>query len=108
MTTEQTSVQRGTQAGAPGAYAQRDNAAFEGQMAARTVTRDAAFLLPYLHPGMELLDAGCGPGSITVGLAEVVAPGGVVGVDLQAAQVEQARTLAAERGVTNVLLPGPQ
>jgi ubiquinone/menaquinone biosynthesis C-methylase UbiE len=102
MTTEQTSVQRGTQAGAPRAYAQRDNAAFEGQLAARTVTHDAAFLLPYLHPGMELLDVGCGPGSITVGLAEAVAPGSVVGVDLQAAQVEQARALAAKRGVNNI------
>jgi SAM-dependent methyltransferase len=71
-------------------------------MAARTAAQDAAFLLPYLLPGMELLDVGCGPGSITVGLAEAVAPGLVVGVDLQAAQIEQARALAAERGVNNL------
>ena len=51
---------------------------------------------------MRLLDVGCGPGSITLGLAEAVAPGEVVGVDLQPAQVEQARALAAERGVANV------
>ena len=102
MTSEQTGIQHGTQAGAPGAYAQRDNVAFESQMAARTATQDAAFLLPYLRPGMELLDVGCWPGSITVGLAEAVAPGLVVGVDLQAAQVEQARAVAAERGVNNV------
>ena len=36
---------------------------------------------------MRVLDLGCGPGSITLGLAETVAPGEVVGVDLQPAQV---------------------
>ncbi len=50
---------------------------------------------------MQLLDVGCGPGAITVGLAGVVAPGEVVGVDFQATQVDQARALAAERGVVN-------
>jgi SAM-dependent methyltransferase len=42
---------------------------------------------------------GCGPGSITLGLAAVVAPGEVVGIDVQPAQVERARALARERGV---------
>jgi SAM-dependent methyltransferase len=50
---------------------------------------------------MRLLDGGCGPGSITLGLAAVVAPGEVVGIDLQPSQVERARALAAERGRTN-------
>jgi SAM-dependent methyltransferase len=50
---------------------------------------------------MRVLDAGCGPGAITVGLAEVVVPGEVVGVDLQPEQVERARALTAERGVWN-------
>jgi len=102
MTSEPTGIRHGTRAGAPGVYAQQDNPAFERQLTARTATHDAAFVLPYLRPGMELLDVGCGPGSITVGLAEAVAPGLVVGVDLQATQVEQARAAAAERGVTNV------
>jgi ubiquinone/menaquinone biosynthesis C-methylase UbiE len=31
---------------------------------------------------MSLLDLGCGPGSITVGLAELVAPGPTTGFDL--------------------------
>jgi SAM-dependent methyltransferase len=51
---------------------------------------------------MRLLDAGCGPGSITLGLAEVVAPGPAVGVDIQPAQVERARALAAARGIATV------
>jgi SAM-dependent methyltransferase len=50
--------------------------------AVRTAQSHAAFLLPHLRPGMALLDLGCGPGSITVGLAAAVAPGPTTGVDL--------------------------
>ena len=58
----------------------------------RTAERHAAFLLPSLHPGARVLDVGCGPGAITRGLAERVAPGGeVVGIDRAAAFVEAAR-----------------
>jgi SAM-dependent methyltransferase len=83
-------------------YSQRDNPAIEAWFATRTASREAAFFLPYLRPGMHVLDVGCGPGSITLGLAEVVAPGEVVGIDLQPTQIEQARALAVERGVENV------
>ena len=37
------------------------------------------FFLPHLHPGTRVLDVGCGVGSITLDLAEIVAPGQVVG-----------------------------
>jgi ubiquinone/menaquinone biosynthesis C-methylase UbiE len=70
--------------------------------AARTADRQAAFVLPYLRPGMNLLDIGCGPGTITLGLAQAVAPGHVTGIDHDSAHIEAARALAAERGVTNV------
>lgn len=51
---------------------------------------------------MRLLDAGCGPGSITVGLARAVAPGPAVGIDVLDAVVEDARDRAASPGVDNL------
>ena len=51
--------------------------------AARTAGEAAAFILPKMVSPMRVLDVGCGPGTITVGLAESVAPGGcVLGVDV--------------------------
>ncbi len=51
-----------------------------------------AFFLRALEPGMRVLDAGCGPGTITAGLARAVAPGGsCTGVDREASQIELAR-----------------
>jgi SAM-dependent methyltransferase len=43
-----------------------------------------------------------GPGSITVDLARAVAPGEAIGVDLRDGALTQGRTLARERGTTNV------
>lgn len=56
----------------------------------RTAQNSAAYLLDHLRPGLSLLDVGCGPGTITVGLAERVAPGRVVGLDAERAIVDQA------------------
>lgn len=68
----------------------------------RTAGREAAFLLPHLCSNMRLLDCGCGPGTLTLSLAEVVAPGQVVGIDIDESEIENARTLAAQRDTTNV------
>jgi SAM-dependent methyltransferase len=51
---------------------------------------------------MRLLDCGCGPGSVTLGLAEAVAPGEVVGVDIERSHVQAASALARERQLENV------
>jgi len=68
----------------------------------RSVEVHGAFFLPYLETGMTVLDCGCGPGSITVGLAQAVSPGRVIGIDLEASQVARARKNAAGLGLGNV------
>jgi ubiquinone/menaquinone biosynthesis C-methylase UbiE len=85
-----------------GAFERWLYAAHSAAHARRTAERNAAFLLPHLEAGMRLLDAGCGPGSITIGLAEAVAPGEVIGIDANAAALNTARTLAADHGCSNV------
>lgn len=82
-------------------YTHGHHASVVSRHARRTAERDAAFLLPSLRPGMRLLDVGCGPGTITTGLARLVAPGEVVGIDVAAEVIESARTHAAEVGATN-------
>ncbi|HEU5317404.1 MAG TPA: methyltransferase domain-containing protein [Chloroflexota bacterium] len=69
---------------------------------ARRTAEFVTLFTPRLKPGMRLLDCGCGPGTITVGFAQRVAPGDVVGIDIRPNVVEQARGLAAERGIANV------
>ena len=68
----------------------------------RTAEEAAAFLLPELRAGMRLLDVGCGPGSITRGLAERTAPGEVIGLDLSRETLEAARHDASVRGLRNL------
>jgi ubiquinone/menaquinone biosynthesis C-methylase UbiE len=64
-------------------------------LSTRTAAERAGLLLPRLAPGMRVLDLGCGPGTITAGLAAAVAPGGsVLGVDLSFEQLALARTAA--------------
>ncbi len=66
-----------------------------------TADANAAYLLPYLRPGHRVLDVGCGPGTITAGLAKAVAPGEMHGVDMEASQVEVARTVARANALDN-------
>ncbi len=83
MTAEQTAPQSPQAAAGPEGYLYRDNAGLEADLARRTAATAADFVLPYLRPGMRLLDCGCGPGAITLDLAKRVAPGSVVGIDLR-------------------------
>lgn len=57
----------------------------------RTAGNSAAYLLPRLGAGLDLLDVGCGPGTITSDLARAVAPGRVVGIDREPSVIGEAR-----------------
>ena len=63
----------------------------------RTAENSAGYLLGSLHAGLDLLDVGCGPGTITIDLAGRVAPGRVLGVDASAEVIDQARAAGDER-----------
>jgi ubiquinone/menaquinone biosynthesis C-methylase UbiE len=72
----------------------------------RTAENSAGYLLSSLRPGLDLLDVGCGPGTITVDLARRVAPGRTLGIDRAGEVLEQARAHALARGVTVELRSG--
>lgn len=70
---------------------------------ARTAEDAAAFLLPYIEPGMRLLDFGCGPGTITVGLADRLGDDGyALGVDISEGLAEEWSKRLKESGATNL------
>ena len=73
-----------------------------GEFSARRAGQLLGFFLPHLKQGVSLLDSGYGPGSITVDLAQEIAPGPVVGVDLDEGSLDVARELANKQGVSNV------
>ena len=68
----------------------------------RTAENSATYLLPHLRAGQDLLDVGCGPGTITADLALLVAPGQVVGLDAAGDVVARARQHADPLGLGNL------
>lgn len=72
--------------------------------AARSAEDSAAFLLPHLTADTRLLDVGCGPGTITLDLADRIAQLGgsssqVTGADSSESALASARELATDRGL---------
>ncbi len=72
-----------------------------GMMKSRTAEANAGFLIDHLSRGMSVLDIGCGPGSITLGIAKAVAPGEVTGIDIEPTQVALGRDQAKQLGLSN-------
>ncbi|MFF8785707.1 class I SAM-dependent methyltransferase [Streptomyces sp. NPDC015125] len=68
----------------------------------RTVDNSAGYLRDSLQPHMQILDVGCGPGTITADLAALVPDGQVTGLEHAPDVLRQARATAADRGLTNV------
>jgi SAM-dependent methyltransferase len=62
----------------------------------------AGFLIPHLRPGATVLDCGCGAGTITLGLAEAVPEGHVIGVDLDLSGLKGAQRAAISVGQQNL------
>ena len=69
-----------------------------------TAESNAAYLLPYMRPGLRILDLGCGPGNVSVGLAKAVAPGELHGVDMEESQVEVAKLVTRAQSLNNGIL----
>jgi len=68
----------------------------------RTPENSAAYLLARLPRTASVLDVGCGPGTITAGLAALVDAGSVVGIDAAGDVLAGARREADSRGLSNV------
>jgi ubiquinone/menaquinone biosynthesis C-methylase UbiE len=78
-----------------------DESVQHGYVGSRDARTFLPFLLPHLRSGMDVLDAGCGVGSIALDLAPMIAPGRVTGIDPDAGQIDAARRSASERGIEN-------
>ncbi len=74
----------------------------QDQYATRGVKNVVDFFTQHLKPGMSVLDCGCGPGTITQDVARIVAPGKVIGCDLEPGMVERAASLAESEDLPNL------
>jgi ubiquinone/menaquinone biosynthesis C-methylase UbiE len=83
-------------------YLWADSTEAQAAFGRRSALADLPFLLPHLDTGMRVVDFGCGTGSITLDIADVVSPGEVIGFDVDDAVIERARIAAANRGLANV------
>ena len=81
-------------------YTHGHSAAVLSAHSRRGAADSAAYLLAHLSAGMDLLDVGCGPASITADLAERVAPGRVVALDAASDALQAARATLSERGLS--------
>lgn len=92
-------------------YTHGHGAAVLANHATRTAADSLAVVLPHLSATSRVLDVGCGPGSITLDLAAMIAGLGgaasqVTGVENTPEPLRQARSAAASRGIGARFVPG--
>jgi ubiquinone/menaquinone biosynthesis C-methylase UbiE len=75
---------------------------FESLLRERSANDYAAFFSAHVRESDDVLDCGCGAGSITVGLAGHVRTGSVVGIDVSSVEFEDARAYAKRNVLTNL------
>ncbi len=71
-------------------------------MAARDLDSHGFFLRPLLQRGLDVLDAGCGPATISADIADEVFPGKVTALDISTCELDQGRRLAEGREIVNL------
>ena len=83
-------------------YTHGHDEAVVAQHRRRTAETCSRQLLGVLQPNNVILDVGCGPGTISIGLARAVPAGRVDAIDVVADVLADAATLAIEQGVDNL------
>ena len=74
------------------------------QHAKRTAESCAQFVRPMISSQTQILDVGCGPASITIGLAQWAEEGSVVGVDVGEEILQIAQKAVDDAGCANISL----
>ena len=84
------------------AHGPRQRSEIEREIEARSANFYAGFFLRQLNPDMLVLDCGCGTATITIGLAEALPAGTVIGIDLAKDSLAAARRYASVMGKQNL------
>ncbi|EWZ78007.1 hypothetical protein FOXG_17454 [Fusarium oxysporum f. sp. lycopersici 4287] len=68
----------------------------------RTAESCCAYLIPHLQPHYSILDVGCGPGNITLGLAKLCPQGKTIGIDISQGVIDHATSQYCSPDVPNL------
>jgi ubiquinone/menaquinone biosynthesis C-methylase UbiE len=80
-----------------------DLAALRGILKPRSLAESHPTLLSLLRPGASVLDVGCGPGTLTAEIARRVAPGPVVGIDINRSMISSAEETSPPGALRNLV-----